>query len=194
MVATTSHDRSGQLPGAGIAPQPRRRKATDAWLRRHAELRRERRARGDQDFPASHSIGQDGKNSVCYGEYNSDGGWKPVVVRPTDVNLIDGKWHHIAAVSGKAGMKLYLNGILVGTCDYTGSFADIYSSDDQTRSLGYFGRAHWPQNEDFTGQLDEIRVWKVARTEEQIQTFPRENFSSTKTSNYNFQSKKSRSF
>ena len=35
------------------------------------------------------------------------------------------QWYHIAAVSGKAGIKLYLNGVLVGECAYTGSFSDI---------------------------------------------------------------------
>ena len=93
------------------------------------------------------------------------------------------QWHHIAAVSGGNGMKLYLNGILVGTHDYTGSFSAINVENDQIPQpsslakggeggkggfLGYFGKSHWSENDDFKGQLDEIRVWKVARTMEQI--------------------------
>ena len=73
------------------------------------------------------------------------------------------QWHHIAAVSGKNGMKLYLNGVLVGTHDYAGSFSAIQNGD-----LNYFGRSQWAENTDFLGQLDEIRVWKVARTGQQI--------------------------
>ena len=93
------------------------------------------------------------------------------------------QWHHIAAVSGGNGMKLYLNGVLVGTHDYTGSFSAINVGNDQIPQpsslakggeggkggfLGYFGKSHWSENDDFKGQLDEIRVWKVARTVEQI--------------------------
>ena len=92
------------------------------------------------------------------------------------------QWCHVVAVSGRNGMKLYLNGVLVGTHDYTGSFSSIpksgdfgyksgdfsYSGDDQTINLGYFGKPHWSANDYFKGQLDEVRVWKVALTEEQI--------------------------
>jgi len=93
------------------------------------------------------------------------------------------QWCHIAAVSGRNGMKLYLNGVLVGTHDYTGSFSAISfpsfpsqyrfsdgnkNGGDQTISFGYFGKPHWLANDYFKGQLDEVRVWNVALTEEQI--------------------------
>src|SRR5438552_10154050 len=35
------------------------------------------------------------------------------------------QWCHVAAVSGKGGMRLYLDGALTGTNDYTGSFAGL---------------------------------------------------------------------
>jgi len=73
------------------------------------------------------------------------------------------QWFHIAAVSGKSGMQLYLNGVLVGENDYTGSFSDIQNDD-----LNYLGKSQWTMNDDFKGQLDEIRIWEVARTGRQI--------------------------
>jgi len=73
------------------------------------------------------------------------------------------RWYHVAGVSGRDGMKLYLNGMLVGTHDYTGSFSAINNGD-----LNYFGKSQWSMNDDFLGQLDEIRVWKVARTGKQL--------------------------
>ena len=81
------------------------------------------------------------------------------------------QWYHVAGVSGRGekaqpgrgGMKLYLNGVLVGTDDYTGSFSAIRNGD-----YNYFGKSQWAENTDFLGQLDEIRVWKVARTGKQI--------------------------
>src|SRR6185369_13497556 len=85
-------------------------------------------------------------------------------------NLIQvGEWMHIAAVSGKQGMRLYANGILVGTNVYTGSFASLKPAFWKN----YLGRSNWKVeasygDTDFQGQIDEVRVWKVARSEEQI--------------------------
>ena len=73
------------------------------------------------------------------------------------------QWCHIAGVSGRKGMRLYLNGVLVGEHEFTGSFSAIANSEEN-----YFGKPHWAENDDFRGRLDEIRVWKVVRTGEQI--------------------------
>jgi signal transduction histidine kinase/DNA-binding response OmpR family regulator/ligand-binding sensor domain-containing protein len=77
------------------------------------------------------------------------------------------EWVHLAAVSGKAGMKLYLNGILVAMNDCTGSVSAVKSGHN------YLGRSNFKgqpdiYDEDFDGQMDEIRVWSEARTAEQI--------------------------
>ncbi|MBL9176292.1 MAG: LamG domain-containing protein, partial [Verrucomicrobiales bacterium] len=71
------------------------------------------------------------------------------------------EWCHVAAVMGQGGMKLFLNGVLVGKNDSTFSFADLL--DD---APNYIGRMN--AGPDFRGQIDEFRVWRVARTEEQI--------------------------
>ncbi len=85
----------------------------------------------------------------------------------TGNSLLTNQWFHIAAVSGPAGMRLYLNGHLLGTNDYPGSFAAIKSGK---RNL--LGRSNWREmfssDEDFHGQMDEVRVWKVARNQEQV--------------------------
>ena len=77
------------------------------------------------------------------------------------------QWVHVAAVSGKAGMKLYVNGALAGTNEFRGSFAAL-----QSGKYAFLGRSTWENNpsvvEDFHGQLDEVRVWKVGRSESQI--------------------------
>jgi hypothetical protein len=76
------------------------------------------------------------------------------------------RWCHIAAVTGRGGMKLYLNGHLIGSDPFTGSFAAIQRYDE-----AYLGHSAWhllPADEDFHGQMDEMRVWKVALTEAQI--------------------------
>ena len=46
------------------------------------------------------------------------------VITVPDVLRID-DWYHIAAVTGPAGMKIYLNGVLAGEHEFAGSFAAI---------------------------------------------------------------------
>jgi hypothetical protein len=79
--------------------------------------------------------------------------------------LKPGEWIHLAAVSGPGGMKLYVNGELMGLHTNAASFADI-----KVYQTNYFGRGTTqnPNDEDFRGQMDEIRVWNHRRTEAQI--------------------------
>ena len=82
------------------------------------------------------------------------------------------QWCHIAAVSGKAcaeergnGMKFYFNGLLVGANPYTGTFSALNNGNHN-----FFGKSTHTRDRlpNFPGQMDEIRVWKVARTQQQI--------------------------
>jgi signal transduction histidine kinase/CheY-like chemotaxis protein/ligand-binding sensor domain-containing protein/protocatechuate 3,4-dioxygenase beta subunit len=75
------------------------------------------------------------------------------------------EWCHIAAVSGKGGMRLYFNGGLVGTNAYTGSFAGL--GNGERFYLGERITMADPPSQ-FKGAIDEVRVWKVERTEAQI--------------------------
>ncbi|MEW6161453.1 MAG: histidine kinase dimerization/phospho-acceptor domain-containing protein, partial [Verrucomicrobiota bacterium] len=75
------------------------------------------------------------------------------------------RWFHIAAVSGQEGMKLYFNGILVQSNSVTNSFSSTRSG-----RRNYLGKSVWRHGTDalFHGRMDEVRVWKVARTGEEI--------------------------
>lgn len=94
-------------------------------------------------------------------------------IYPTGVNdlrLIDlqvplsiGRWHHMAAVSGSGGMRFYFDGVLVGSDAYAGSFADLGRG---TRA--FLGRSTWEANSAFRGALDEVRLWSVARSAEEV--------------------------
>jgi hypothetical protein len=84
-----------------------------------------------------------------------------------DTDLPRGQWCHMAAVSGRGGMKLYLNGVLAAEHAFEGSFASLGNGDSDEF---YLGRSSWTQNRNFRGQLDEVRVWSVARSAEQIRT------------------------
>ncbi len=75
------------------------------------------------------------------------------------------EWIHLAAVSGSEGMKLYANGILVGEHTNTLSFAGIKTRQRNVIGHGLVGN---PDDQDFRGQIDEVRVWNYQRTEGQI--------------------------
>jgi hypothetical protein len=86
------------------------------------------------------------------------------------------EWIHLAAVSGPGGMKLYANGSLMGTHTNDASFAGIPVS--QTNLFGR-GVVRNPTDQDFHGQMDEIRVWDHQRTEAQIREFMRRRLTGT---------------
>ena len=76
-----------------------------------------------------------------------------------------GDWAHVAAVAGSGGMKLYLNGDLVATYPYAGCFKSLGAGNasrlGQTVTDGV-------DDTPFDGELAEVRVWKTARSLEQI--------------------------
>lgn len=79
--------------------------------------------------------------------------------------LRSNEWIHVAVVSGPGGMKLYANGEVVGMHTNEASLAAI--NVEQINLLGR-GLSRNPDDKDFRGQLDEVRVWNHRRTPEQI--------------------------
>ncbi len=75
-----------------------------------------------------------------------------------------GDWSHVAGVMGPGGMQLYLNGVLVNSNSFAGSFAAL-GGRHQNR-IGQSLVLDAP----FDGQLDEFRVWGVPRNPEEIRT------------------------
>jgi PKD repeat protein len=75
-------------------------------------------------------------------------------------------WNHLAVTYDKDGgaqnFRLYLNGQLVAS---TTALGDIVSPDVMWM-IGAFEDAYY--RESFEGQMDELRFWNVARTQEQI--------------------------
>ena len=74
------------------------------------------------------------------------------------------EWTHVALVTGPGGALLYLNGMQVATNDFAGSLSTVGTAN---YFLGCSNYLVTPS--DFlNGQLDEVRVWSVRRTEEEI--------------------------
>ena len=74
----------------------------------------------------------------------------------------DGAWHHLVATQGPGGMKLYVDGVLVGTNGQTG--AQGYT--------GYWrvgGDTAWGGSSNFlAGSIDEVAVYPVALSADQV--------------------------
>jgi len=86
--------------------------------------------------------------------------------------LSTGSWVHVAAVMQPESLQLFLNGALVATNESRSEFSTAGVS-----RRNYLGRSNWrtataippsDADEDFRGQMDEVRVWSVARRPNQI--------------------------
>ncbi len=75
------------------------------------------------------------------------------------------RWIHLAGVFGEAGTELYVNGVLVGTDPLPTSF--VMPAEGAVAALG---KPNHSSNKPFTGELDEVRLWNVRRTAEQIRS------------------------
>jgi signal transduction histidine kinase/CheY-like chemotaxis protein/ligand-binding sensor domain-containing protein len=75
-----------------------------------------------------------------------------------------GEWTHLAVVTGPGGARIYLNGMLVATNEFDGSLSSLGGDN-------YFlGRENYEDQRPrmLDAELDEVRIWSVMRTEEEI--------------------------
>jgi hypothetical protein len=76
----------------------------------------------------------------------------------------DKQWVHVTAVNdGKGNAYIYWNGELKASG--TGQNVPLNVS----RTNQYIGRSNWSQDALFKGQIDEVRIWNVARSQQDIQ-------------------------
>ena len=73
-------------------------------------------------------------------------------------------WYHVACVVTATGYQLFVNGALVGRGTWS-SATPVLCNSSSTLYLGQNGASA----EYFQGNLDEVRVWNIARTQAQIQ-------------------------
>jgi hypothetical protein len=73
------------------------------------------------------------------------------------------RWMHLAGVFGPTGMKLYINGTLVGENDYVGGFGLF---DEESPSN--LGLPSYAQNSPFRGMIDGVRIWDHSREQTEI--------------------------
>ena len=95
---------------------------------------------------------------INFNMYITTGGeWKVISSPFPSLNT----WHHLAATYDGANIKLYLDGALVKTQAATGAIevnTNVLCIGDQPGCNEYFG-----------GNVDEVRIWNIARTQSEIQ-------------------------
>jgi hypothetical protein len=80
-----------------------------------------------------------------------------------NLNLADSRWHHVAHVFGASvgGQRLYVDGALVAQGSKT-------ASDFTWQTRLVLGYALPTSRNYFVGQMDEVRIWNRARTQDEI--------------------------
>ena len=77
--------------------------------------------------------------------------------------LVEGKWYHVVGTFDGQYLKIYVNGVLDNTYN-NGSAYSMNDSGDNFK-IGYNGNLG---ENYFDGSIDEVRVWSVARTQQEI--------------------------
>ena len=91
----------------------------------------------------------------------NDGFYVCVNPQPTLQNT----WYHAAATYDGASIKYYINGCLVNTIPATGNLI----TTDLITGIGMQSQNPLATTENFKGNIDEVRIWNIARTEQEIQ-------------------------
>jgi hypothetical protein len=82
----------------------------------------------------------------------------------TPCEVVPGKWYHLAGTYNGSALTVLLNGVKLGNESASGAM-----SIDQSDLFIGKGDPKWSSGEYFHGAIDEIRIWNVARSAEQIQ-------------------------
>ena len=83
---------------------------------------------------------------------------------PNPYTMNSNTWYHIAGTYDGTNVKYYVNGCLISTVPATGN---LITQDLATA----IGNKSFNEGEQYFGQIDEVRIWNVARTQAQIQSY-----------------------
>lgn len=82
-------------------------------------------------------------------------------VAAAGVSLVANRMYHLAATYDGAMLRYYVNGCMTGSMPWTGNMI-------QNNLITAIGNQSNCQCEQFTGYIDEVRIWNVCRTQAQI--------------------------
>ncbi|TWT84883.1 PilZ domain protein [Planctomycetes bacterium CA13] len=102
-------------------------------------------------------------NRIYWAFANTDPGW---TWHDTGYTVANDQWTHIAVSYDNGTVSTYVNGTLIDTYNGSGAIGDSHATQDELR-IG--GRSNNPADKFFDGQIDDVRIWEVARSEAEIQ-------------------------
>jgi gliding motility-associated-like protein len=109
-----------------------------------------------------------GKPRLVLGK--NDGAWSDAA---SSSNLPTGSWIHIAGTYDGTTARLYINGVLTASRATT----NFWNNNGAALTIG-----SWPgENKFFKGEIDDVRIWNVTRSEAQINQFKDVELSGTET-------------
>ncbi|MEH2319402.1 LamG domain-containing protein, partial [Nostoc sp.] len=83
-----------------------------------------------------------------------------------DNPFVSNSWHHVAAIGDGKNLFLYIDGTQIKT---QGSVTQNYGDSVSSFQIGGLDFSASGTNNQFQGQIAEVRIWKVARTQTEIQ-------------------------
>ena len=128
------------------------------------------KGRSENDTPANvnmnYFLGIDASSGVLVADFEDDAGGENHPVSGTTQINADGSWHHAAVAYDGSTWRLYLDGRLETKLQTGGEAPEDASI--QHAGLGTAFNSSGVADGSFAGDLDEIRIWNVARTGAEI--------------------------
>lgn len=94
-----------------------------------------------------------GNQNLVFGAYAGSWRWSNSGVLP-----VSGVWRHVAATWSSSGLKIYLDGVLLNTNNYSGGIPNYATELIGVSAWGDF----------FNGHVDEVKIWNFERSAAQI--------------------------
>lgn len=98
-------------------------------------------------------------DEIIFGFYSTTIGWQPIQTSGADLQT--GVWTHIAVTYDRTSARIYVDGVQKGI----GYKSFEIPLNDQPVEIG---RTKDVAFEYFNGEIDEVRIWDIARTENEI--------------------------
>jgi hypothetical protein len=97
-------------------------------------------------------------------------GGSHIQVKGNATTQLDGNWHHLAGVSTPAGMKVYLDGVLLATREPTATEPRPGADVRYDRGTDFCIGRHCNNNAnyDFHGEIDDVRIYNHAMTDADV--------------------------
>jgi hypothetical protein len=112
-------------------------------------------------------VGNEGYTLVTFAVWQTGSSLKTGIfngsawVETSPIAITLNQWQHFACTYDQQSIKLYINGVLRATAAYTAALP--------VNTTNWFIGKRWDLAEHFNGNLDEIRIWNVARSQTEIQ-------------------------